>query len=79
MKGWVKTIFKPTLILLIGVPLMLVVAAPAGAFVGNGLAYSMAWMQETMGGVTLMLLSALTPLIVMAGIHYALVPSCLTN
>lgn len=79
MKGWVKTVFKPTLILLIGVPVMLIVLAPAGAFVGNGLAYSMAWLQEKLGGVTLMVLSALTPLIVMAGIHHALVPTCLTN
>ncbi|MCC8023881.1 MAG: beta-glucoside-specific PTS transporter subunit IIABC [Clostridium sp.] len=79
MHGWVRTIFKPLLILLIGAPLALIVLAPIGAWLGNGLAFILSWAQAKCGWLMLGILSALTPLIVMSGMHYALVPNCVST
>ena len=78
-KGWAKTIFKPTLILLIGAPLALIVLAPIGAWLGNGLAFVLNIGQEKFGWLMIALISAFMPLIVMAGMHYALIPNCLST
>lgn len=78
-KGWVKTIFKPFLILLIGAPVALIVIAPIGTFLGDGLAWILTWLQVKAGWLTIGLLSAFMPLVVVAGMHYALIPNCLTT
>lgn len=79
LKGWAKTIFKPLLILIIGAPIALIILAPVGTFLGDGLAWILTWMQDKAGWLTIGLLSAFMPLVVMAGMHYALIPNCLTT
>ena len=79
MRGWVKTIFKPMLVLVIGAPVAFVILGPIGAVLGDGMAYGLAWMQNTAGWLAIGLLSAFMPLIVMAGMHYALIPNCLST
>lgn len=79
IKGWAKTIFKPLLILIVGAPIALIILAPIGTFLGDGLAFVLTWLQDKAGWLTIGLLSAFMPLIVMAGMHYALIPNCLTT
>lgn len=79
MKGWVKTIFKPALLLLVGAPICLIVVAPIGSFLGDGLALILTTLQAKIGWLLIGLVSAFMPLIVMSGMHYALVPNCITT
>lgn len=79
IKGWARTIFKPLLVLIVGAPIALIVLAPIGTVLGDGLAFVLTWLQDKAGWLTIGVLSALMPLIVMAGMHYALIPNCLTT
>ena len=69
--GWTKTILKPMLTLLIMLPLALVILAPAGNLIGNGLQFGLSWLHERAGWLTMLLLSAGMPFIVMTGMHQA--------
>ena len=77
--GWTKTVFKPTLIMLIMLPLSIIVLAPAGAFCGNGLQFVLNWLNGRAGWLTMMIFSAAMPFIVMTGMHHAFVPGCLSD
>lgn len=78
-KGWTKTVFKPTLLLLICVPVSLIVLAPLGAVIGDGMAYVLNFMQAKAGWLTLGIYSALLPFVVLAGMHVALFPYIFGN
>lgn len=77
--GWTKTVFKPTLIMLIMLPLSLVVLAPIGAFCGNGLQFVLNWLNSRASWLTMAIFSAAMPFIVMTGMHHAFVPGCLSD
>ena len=77
--GWTKTVFKPTFILLIMLPLSIIVLAPAGAFCGNGLQFVLNWLNGRASWLTMMIFSAAMPFIVMTGMHHAFVPGCLSD
>lgn len=72
----VKVFLKPLLVIFISVPLVLVVVGPIGAIAGNYLADGVNFLYSKVGWLTIMLLSAAMPFIVMTGMHYALVPIC---
>ena len=74
-----KSFLKPLLFVIICVPVALIVLGPIGNVVGNLLANVFNWMYNTCGWLTIGLLSALMPFIVMTGMHYALVPLCMNN
>lgn len=77
--SWAKNIFKPMFILLITIPVVLIVLAPAGNIIGNGLAIGMMWLQTKMGWLTLMIFSAIMPFVVMTGMHWAFIPTAITT
>lgn len=77
--SWAKNIFKPMVILLITVPVVLIVLAPAGNIIGNGLATGMMWLQTKMGWLTLMIFSAIMPFVVMTGMHWAFIPTAIAT
>ena len=77
--GWTKTVFKPTLTMLIMLPLSIIVLAPAGAFCGNGLQFVLNWLNGRASWLTMMIFSAAMPFIVMTGMHHAFVPGCLSD
>ena len=77
--SWAKNIFKPMFILLITVPVVLIVLAPAGNIIGNGLATGMMWLQTKMGWLTLMIFSAIMPFVVMTGMHWAFIPTAIAT
>lgn len=77
--GWTKNIFKPMLILLIMLPLELVILAPAGAIAGEGARMLFTGLQAKAGGLTLMLFAALIPFMVVTGMHFAFIATCLAD
>ncbi len=71
------SVAEPTLTLLIMVPIAFCVLGPLGAFLGNYLAAFIMWLYDTVGFLSVGILSALLPLIVMTGMHTALSPYCI--
>ena len=74
-----KAFLKPMLFFLICTPVVFIVLGPLGAVVGNVLAAAMSAMYNAVPWLTVGLLSALMPFIVMTGMHYALVPLSTLN
>ena len=75
----VKAFLKPMLFLLICTPIALCVLGPLGNVIGNALAGVFSAMYNTVPWLTVGILSALMPFIVMTGMHYALIPLCFNN
>ncbi|MBQ9063288.1 MAG: PTS glucose transporter subunit IIA [Eubacterium sp.] len=74
-----KAFLKPMLFFLICTPIALIVLGPLGNIVGNLLANVFTSMYNTVPWLTVGVLSALMPFIVMTGMHYALIPLCMNN
>ena len=75
----VKTFLKPLLFCAICMPIMLFVLGPIGNVVGTGLSQLFAAMYDTCGWITVALIAALMPFIIMTGMHYALLPLCVNS
>ncbi|SER93334.1 PTS system beta-glucoside-specific IIA component, Glc family /PTS system beta-glucoside-specific IIB component, Glc family /PTS system beta-glucoside-specific IIC component, Glc family [Gracilibacillus ureilyticus] len=69
-----KIIIVPTVTLLIAVPVFLIVIGPIGAILGKGLATGVTFLFQFAGPLAGLVLGAVMPLLVMIGMHYALVP-----
>jgi len=76
---FVKSFLKPMIILLIAAPIALIVVGPIGAIIGKGLSTGMYLIYSKAGWAAVILLSAFMPLIVMTGMHWALVPTTISN
>ncbi len=74
-----KSFLKPLLFLIICVPCSLYVLGPIGNVLGNLLSGVFMAMYNTVPWLTVGVLSALMPFIVMTGMHYALVPLAINN
>jgi PTS system beta-glucosides-specific IIC component len=74
-----KAFLKPMLFLLICTPIMLVVLGPLGAILGNVLAAGITALYNAVPWLTVPILSAAMPFIVMTGMHYALIPLAINN
>ncbi|WP_042144324.1 beta-glucoside-specific PTS transporter subunit IIABC [Paucisalibacillus sp. EB02] len=72
--GWTKAIFRPLLGLIFTIPIVLIVFAPLGAIIGEGLSYVAQVTSEYVPWLTKAILSAFMPLIIMTGMHHALNP-----
>lgn len=70
----VKFFLKPLIVILLTTPLALIVIGPIGAILGNYLADGVNFMYSRVGWLTVLILSALMPFIVITGMHHALVP-----
>lgn len=70
----VKLIIVPLGTILVMLPLTLCLIGPAGAFVGVYLAKGIMWLYQTTGFFGVALLAAVYPLLVITGMHGALVP-----
>lgn len=69
-----KTVLQPLLVLLLSGVIALVVVGPLGTFAGQGLSAAVLWIQDKAGWLALGMMSALMPLIVMTGMHWAFAP-----
>lgn len=74
-----KSFLKPLLFLIICIPCSLYVLGPIGNVLGNGLSGVFMAMYNAVPWLTVGVLSALMPFIVMTGMHYALVPLAMNN
>ena len=74
-----KAFLKPLLFCLICAPIVLVVLGPIGNVIGTLMSSVFNWMYGTMPWLTVAVLSALMPFIVMTGMHYALLPLFMSN
>ncbi len=77
--GWSKAIFKPLLALIITVPIVLIIFAPLGAIIGVGLTQITEIAQQFSPWLTMAVLSALMPLLIITGMHHAFDPIMFTN
>lgn len=75
----VKAFLKPMIFLLICTPVVFVVLGPLGAILGSLLAAGMSALYTAVPWLTVGILSAAMPFIVMTGMHYALIPLCINN
>lgn len=74
-----KIIIVPTVTLLITVPVFLVAIGPIGAILGKGLADGVTFLFQVAGPLAGLVLGGVMPLLVMIGMHYALVPIILES
>ncbi|KMM59404.1 PTS beta-glucoside transporter subunit IIA [Bacillus glycinifermentans] len=74
-----KLIFVPTFTLLIVVPVTLITVGPLGAIIGNYLSVGVNYLFQHAGLIAMILLAGTFSLIIMTGMHYALVPIMLNN
>ena len=77
--GAIKTLIVPLVTLVVVIPVTLIVLGPLGSFVGDGLSGGINWLLDNGGVFAGIVLGGLLPLIVMTGMHYALVPFIITN
>ena len=75
----IKAFLKPMLFLIICTPIALCVLGPIGAVLGNALSGVFVAMYNAVPWLTVGILSAAMPFIVMTGMHYALIPLCFNN
>ncbi|OWA34925.1 PTS beta-glucoside transporter subunit EIIBCA [Saccharibacillus sp. O16] len=69
-----KVLFVPMLTLLVIVPATLIVFGPIGNIIGQGLAGGISWLLDNTGIFGGLLLGGTMSLIIMTGMHWALVP-----
>ncbi len=74
-----KLIVVPTLTLLIVVPLTLITVGPLGAILGEYLSVGVNVLFDQAGLIAMILLAGTFSLIIMTGMHYALVPIMINN
>lgn len=74
-----KSFLKPLLFIIICIPCSLYVLGPIGNIAGNLLAVMFTKMYTAVPWLTVAVLSAVMPFIVMTGMHYALIPLCMNN
>jgi beta-glucoside PTS system EIICBA component len=77
--GWSKAIFKPLFALIITIPIVLIVFAPLGAIIGLGLTQVTEIAQQYAPWLTMAVLSALMPLLIITGMHHAFDPIMFAN
>lgn len=75
----IKVFLKPTLVLLISCPLALIAVGPLGAIMGSWLGMGINFLYSYVGWLTIMLLAALFPFIVMTGMHTTFSPIAINN
>ncbi|CYW33636.1 beta-glucoside-specific PTS transporter subunit IIABC [Streptococcus suis] len=69
-----KSFLQPTLVLLVSGFIVLVLVGPLGVIVGEGLSQLVEQMHGVAGWLTLAVLGAIMPFIVMTGMHWAFAP-----
>ena len=74
-----KAFLKPMIFLLICTPVAFCVLGPLGNVLGNLLSGVFSAMYNAVPWLTVGILSAIMPFIVMTGMHYALIPLCMNN
>lgn len=69
----IKSVIRPFLLAMVMFPLTLLILGPIGTIIGNALANFCVWL-TSFGGLSMAVLSALHPLLVMVGMHTVITP-----
>ena len=69
----IKSVIRPFLLAMVMFPVTLLVLGPIGTIIGNALANFCVWL-TSFGGLSMAVLSALHPLLVMVGMHTVITP-----
>ncbi len=69
----IVSIIRPTVLSLVMFPLTLLLLGPVGTWIGSALANFCVWI-TSLGGISMVILSALHPLLVMVGMHTVITP-----
>lgn len=75
----VKFFTKPLLTLIVTAPVALIILAPLGNIIGDGIASGIAFLNRYVKWLVPLLVGTLTPLLVMTGTHYGLIPIGINN
>ena len=75
----VKFFTKPLITLIITAPVAIIVLGPLGNIVGNGIAAGISFLDQYAKWLVPLLVGTFTPLMVMTGTHYGLVPIGINN
>ncbi len=70
----VKFFAVPLLTILIVTPVTLILLGPAGTFIGKYIADALQWVNVTLGWLSVAIMGAITPILVMTGMNQALFP-----
>lgn len=79
MPSSLKLLFVPLITLLVVVPVTLILIGPLGTFIGDGLSGLINWLIAKGGIFAGILIGGTMSLLVMTGMHYALVPVIISN
>lgn len=74
-----RFILTPMISILITLPFLLVVLAPLGFYIGNGLSHGLTWLFDVAGPIAGFILGGVNPLIIMTGMHYAFMPTAIQS
>jgi PTS system beta-glucosides-specific IIC component len=75
----IKLMVVPLITMVIVTPITLLLLGPLGSFVGHGISGGINWGLDNGGPVAGAIIGGLLPLIIMTGMHYALVPFIISN
>lgn len=75
----IKFFTKPLLTLIITAPVTLIVLGPLGNIIGNVIAAGITFLNTYAGWLVPLVVGTFTPLMVMTGMHYALIPIGINN
>ena len=75
----IRAIMKPTLTLLVLAPIMLIAIGPLGSWCGGLMAAGLTWINDMVPWLPPVLMGAFSPLIVMTGMHYSLIPLAISQ
>jgi len=79
MPNVLRSVFTPTLTLLIGVPFALIVSGPLGGYVGKGLAFFVQSLFDISPILAGVVMGGLRPIEIVFGVHHAMTPIALQN
>lgn len=75
----IRSILEPFVTFLIMLPIALCVTGPVGDFVGTYISVGIMWLYDHIGFIGVAIVACLWPLLVMTGMHHALVPYILNS
>jgi PTS system beta-glucosides-specific IIC component len=75
----VKFFLKPTLTILIVVPIVLIVLGPLGSYIGTGIAFVTDFLNARVSWLVPTLMGAFMPLLVLTGMHWSFLPVLMTS
>lgn len=77
--AFTKSFLKPTLVLLLALPIAIIIVGPLGYFGGEALSKALYFIYDKASWLALALMAGFMPLLVMTGMHWAFVPISLIN